>query len=67
VLAVLRVTFTELIAQDRAEIRRAGSVAVETEMTARVAEMRSRVVEAEALVPQAMAGAFCAGQLGYVN
>jgi len=57
----------KLIAQARAEIRRAAAVAVEMEMTARVAEMRSRVVEAEALVPPAMAGAFRAGQLGCVN
>jgi uncharacterized protein YqfA (UPF0365 family) len=33
-------------------------------MTARVAEMRARVAEAEAQVPVAMAGAFRAGQLG---
>jgi len=39
-------------------------VAVEQEMTARVAEMRARVAEAEAQVPVAMAGAFRAGQLG---
>jgi uncharacterized protein YqfA (UPF0365 family) len=37
------------------------------EMTARVAEMRARVVEAQALVPMAMAGAFRAGQLGHVD
>jgi uncharacterized protein YqfA (UPF0365 family) len=54
----------KLIAQAHAEIRRAAAVAVEQEMTARVAEMRARVAEAEAQVPGAMAGAFRAGQLG---
>src|SRR6185503_8768453 len=41
----------KLIAQAHAEVRRAAAVAVGQEMTARVAEMRARVVEAEALVP----------------
>jgi len=41
----------KLIAQAHAEIRRAAAVAVEQEMTARVAEMRARVVEAESQVP----------------
>jgi uncharacterized protein YqfA (UPF0365 family) len=54
----------KLVAQAHAEIRRAAAVAVEQEMTARVAEMRARVAEAEAQVPVAMAGAFRAGQLG---
>ena len=54
----------KLIAQAHAEIRRAAAVAVEQEMTARVAEMRARVVEAESQVPQAMAGAFRAGNIG---
>jgi uncharacterized protein YqfA (UPF0365 family) len=53
----------KLIAQAHAEIRRAAAVAVAQEMIARVAEMRARVVEAECQVPQAMAGAFRAGQL----
>lgn len=53
----------KLIAQAHAEIRRAAAVAVEQEMTARVAEMRARVVEAEASVAQAMAWAFRAGQI----
>jgi uncharacterized protein YqfA (UPF0365 family) len=53
-----------LIAQAHAEIRRAAAVAVEREMTARVAEMRARVVEAESEVPTAMAVAFRAGNLG---
>lgn len=56
-----------LIAQAHAEIRRAAAVAVAQEMTARVAEMRSRVVEAEAQVPLGMAAAFRAGHLGLRN
>jgi uncharacterized protein YqfA (UPF0365 family) len=36
-------------------------------MTARVAEMRARVVEAEAQVPLAMAEAFRAGNLGIMD
>lgn len=54
----------KLIAQAHAEIRRAAAVAVEQEMTARVAEMRARVVEAESLIPHAIAGAFRSGHLG---
>ena len=57
----------KLIAQAHAEIRRAAAVAVQQEMTARVAEMRARVVEAEAHVPRAMAGAFRSGHLGLMN
>jgi uncharacterized protein YqfA (UPF0365 family) len=36
-------------------------------MTARVAEMRARVVEAEAQVPLAMAEAFRSGNLGVMD
>ena len=54
----------KLIAQAQAEVRRAAAVALEQEMTARVAEMRARVVEAEALVQLGMAAAFRAGTLG---
>ena len=57
----------KLIAQAHAEIRRAAAVAVQQEMTARVAEMRARVVEVEAHVPRAMAGAFRSGHLGLMN
>ncbi len=57
----------KLIAQAHAEIRRAAAVAVEQEMTARVAEMRARVVEAEAKVPLGMAAAFRSGNLGMMN
>jgi uncharacterized protein YqfA (UPF0365 family) len=57
----------KLIAQAHAEIRRAAAVAVEQEMTARVAEMRARVVEAEAQVPSGMAAAFRSGKIGMMN
>ena len=57
----------KLIAQAHAEVRRAAAVAVEQEMTARVAEMRARVVEAEAMVPMGMATAFRSGNLGLMN
>jgi uncharacterized protein YqfA (UPF0365 family) len=57
----------KLIAQAHAEIRRAAAVAVEQEMTARVAEMRARVVEAEAKVPLGMAAAFRSGKIGFLN
>ena len=57
----------KLIAQAQAEVRRAAAVAVEQEMTARVAEMRARVVEAEAQIPLAMAEAFRSGNLGIMD
>ncbi len=57
----------KLIAQAQAEIRRAAAVAVEQEMTARVAEMRARVVEAEAQIPMAIARAFEQGHLGVMD
>ena len=57
----------KLIAQAHAEVRRAAAVAVEQEMTARVAEMRARVVEAEAQIPMAIAQAFDLGHLGVMD
>jgi uncharacterized protein YqfA (UPF0365 family) len=57
----------KLIAQAHAEVRRAAAVAVEQEMTARVREMRARVVDAESQVPMALAGAFRAGNLGFIG
>jgi uncharacterized protein YqfA (UPF0365 family) len=57
----------KLIAQAQAEVRRAAAVALEQEMSARVAEMRARVVEAEAQVPLAMAEAFRQGNLGVMD
>jgi uncharacterized protein YqfA (UPF0365 family) len=57
----------KLIAQAQAEVRRATAVALEQENVARVQEMRSRVVEAEAQVPMAMAEAFRSGHLGVMD
>jgi uncharacterized protein YqfA (UPF0365 family) len=57
----------KLMAQARAEARRAMAVAQEQEMKARVEEMRARVVEAEAEVPRAMAEAFRSGNLGIMD
>jgi len=57
----------KLKAQAEAEVRRANAVAVEQENIARVAEMRARVVEAEAQVPLAMAEAFRSGNLGIMD
>jgi uncharacterized protein YqfA (UPF0365 family) len=55
------------VAQAKAEVRRAAAVAVEQEMRARTQEMRAKVVEAESLVPQAMAEAFRSGNLGIMD
>lgn len=57
----------KLKAQAEAEARRANAVALEQENIARVAEMRSRVVEAEAQVPLALADAFRKGNLGAMD
>jgi len=55
------------VAQAKAEERRAAAVALEQEMIAAVQEQRARVVEAEALVPTALAEAFRNGQLGVMG
>ena len=55
------------VAQAKAEVRRAAAVAVEQEMRAKTQEMRAKVVEAESLVPQAMAEAFRSGNLGIMD
>jgi len=55
------------VAQAKAEARRAMAVAVEQENEAKIAEMRSKLVEAEALVPQAMAEALRSGNLGVMD
>lgn len=55
------------IAQAKAEERRAMAIATEQEMKARVEEMRANFVEAEALVPKAMAVAFEKGNLGIMD
>lgn len=55
------------VAQARAEARRALAVAVEQENTAKIAEMRSQLVAAEAEVPKAMARALIEGKLGVMD
>jgi uncharacterized protein YqfA (UPF0365 family) len=55
------------VAQARAESRRALAVAQEQEMKARVQENQAKVVEAEALVPQALAEALRSGNLGALD
>jgi uncharacterized protein YqfA (UPF0365 family) len=55
------------VAQARAEERRAMAVAQEQEMKAKVQDMRSRLVEAEAQVPMAIADAFRKGNLGVMD
>jgi uncharacterized protein YqfA (UPF0365 family) len=55
------------IAQAKAEGRRAMAVAQEQEMKARIKEMRSKVVEAEAQIPLAISEAFKAGKLGVMD
>jgi Uncharacterized protein conserved in bacteria len=51
------------VARAQAERKRAEAIALEQEMKAKVAENRSRLVEAEAAVPLAMADAFRKGNL----
>ena len=55
------------IAQAKAEERRAMAIANEQEMKAKAQEARAKVIEAEALVPQAMAEAFRSGNLGIMD
>ena len=56
-----------MIAQAKAEERRAFAIAKEQEMKALVEEMQAKVVEAEAEVPLAMAEAFRSGRLGVMD
>jgi len=55
------------VARAKAEERRAAAVALEQEMTAEVAKMRAKVVEAEAEIPLALADAFRSGNLGVMD
>ncbi len=57
----------KVVAQAKAEVRRAAAVASEQEQRARTQEMRAKVVEAEAQVPLAMAEAFRSGNLGIMD
>lgn len=55
------------IAQAKAEERRALAIAAEQEMKAHVQEMRAKVVEAESLVPTAIAEALRSGNIGVLD
>ena len=55
------------IAQAKAEERRALAIAKEQEMKAHVEEMRAKVVEAEALLPTALAEALKNGNMGVID
>ena len=55
------------VARAKAESRRTMAVAGEQEMIAQIEESRSKVVEAEAQVPLAMAEAFRNGRLGVMD
>ncbi len=66
-LQVAQADADKVVAQAKAEMRRAAAVASEQEMKARVQEMRAKVVEAEAQVPLAMAEAFRNGNLGVLD
>jgi uncharacterized protein YqfA (UPF0365 family) len=57
----------KIIAQARAEERRAMAVAMEQENIAKVTEMKAKVVEAEAQLPLAMADAFRKGNMGILD
>jgi uncharacterized protein YqfA (UPF0365 family) len=55
------------VARARAEGRRAMAVAAEQEQSAAIEDSRSKLVEAEAEVPKAMAEAFRTGRLGILD
>jgi len=55
------------IAQAKAEERRAMAVAQEQEMRAKAQGARANVIQAEALIPQAIADAFSKGNLGIMD
>ncbi|MFM8655555.1 MAG: flotillin-like protein FloA [Chthoniobacterales bacterium] len=57
----------KVVAQAKAEVRRAAAVALEGEMRAKTQEMRAKVVDAESQVPMAMAEAFRNGNLGIMD
>ena len=68
--AILRAAKAESdkqIAQAEAEKRRAMAVALEQENIAKIKEMEAKLVEAQALVPMAMAEAFRNGNMGIMD
>jgi len=66
-LRIDRAEADKQIAQAKAEERRAMAVAAERENVAKIAEMRAKVVEAEAEIPKAISVAFCEGRLGVMD
>lgn len=56
-----------IIAQAEAEKRRAMAVAMEQENLAKVRDMEAKLVEAQSLIPQAMAEAFRSGNMGIMD
>jgi uncharacterized protein YqfA (UPF0365 family) len=57
----------KVVAQAKAEMRRAAAVATEQAMKARTQERQAKVVEAEAQVPEAISAAFRNGNLGVME
>lgn len=57
----------KMIAQAKAEERRAMAIAVEQEMVAKAQEARAKVIEAEAEIPLAIAESFRSGNLGIMD
>lgn len=55
------------IAQAEAEKRRAMAVAMEQENVAKIKDMEAKLIEAQALVPKSMAGAFEKGNMGIMD
>ncbi|MFA7420717.1 MAG: flotillin-like protein FloA [Melioribacteraceae bacterium] len=55
------------VARAKAEERRAAAVALEQEMSAEVARMKAKVVEAESEIPKAISEAFRNGKLGVMD
>lgn len=55
------------IAQAEAEKRRAMAVAMEQENIAKIKDMEAKLIEAQALVPKSMAGAFEKGNMGIMD
>lgn len=63
-LQVKQAEADKVVAQAKAEMRRAAAVASEQEMKAKTQDMQAKLVEAEAQVPQAMAEALRSGNVG---
>ena len=57
----------KIIAQAKAEERRAMAIALEQEMQAKAQEARAKVIEAEAEIPKSMAEAFRNGNMGIMD